>query len=209
MVFGSSVFRRTTTPSTSAAPFALPDLWPQQRDHARAQVGVLVYQGVTTAEIDEPARTLADGLDADVVHIAVAAEPVVDVEPVRTVQVTVTTSDPRALRNDVLVIPGGLGWERLVDDLGLMAWVTHASKAAHGVLAISTGSLILASAGRLAGHAATGHRLARDALSALGAQLHTGRTAQSEDHRTVTAAGALSAIEAAVDLAERVRWGPA
>ena len=84
MVFGSSVFRRTTTPSTSAAPFALPDLWPQQRDHARAQVGVLVYQGVTTAEIDEPARTLADGLDADVVHIAVAAEPVVVIAMVST-----------------------------------------------------------------------------------------------------------------------------
>lgn len=208
MVFGSSVFRRTRTLPKSAAPFALPDLWPQRRDDARAQIGVLVYQGVTTAEIDEPVRQLALGLDADVVHIAATVAPVVGVEPVRTVHVSVTTSDPIALRNDVLVIPGGLGWERLVDDIAVMAWVAHASKAAHGVLAISTGSLILASAGRLVGHAATGHWLARDALSALGAQVHTGRTAQSADHRTVTASGAHSAIEAAAELAERVRWGP-
>jgi len=209
MVFGSSLFRCTTTPSKSAAPFALPDLWPERRDEARAQVGVLVYQGVTTAEIEDPVRKLADGIEADVVHIGAAAEPVVGVEPVRTVHVTLTTSDHAALRNDVLVIPGGLGWERLVDDIALMSWVADASKAAGGVLAISTGSLILASAGRLVGHAATGHWLARDVLAALGAQVHTGRTAQSEDHRTVTAAGAQSAIEAAAELAERVRWGPA
>lgn len=112
------------------------------------------------------------------------------------------------MRNDVLVIPGGLGWERLVDNITVMTWVAHATKAAQGVLAISTGSLILASAGRLDGHTAAGHWLAHEALSALGVEVHAGRTAHSDDHRTVTAAGAQSATEVAGMLAERVRWGP-
>ena len=202
------IFRRSASPQ-KPAPFALPDLHAERRTAADALVGVLVYQGVTTAEIDEPVRRLAAGLDADVVFIAAGIDPVVGVEPVRTVHVSVTTADPIALRNDVLVLPGGLGWERLVDDITMMTWVIHAAKASQGVLAISTGSLILAVAGQLDGHAAAGHWLAHDALSALGAEVHPGRTAQSEDHRTVTAAGAQSAIEAAVELAERIRWGPA
>ncbi len=189
--------------------FSLPDLRATRSAGAITQVGVLVYQGVTTAEIDEPVRQLALGLDADVVHIAPTLDPIVGVEPVRTVHVDVTSDDPVALRSDVLVIPGGLGWERLVDDLSLMTWLERASKAAPGVLAISTGSLILGSAGRLVGHAATGHWLARDALSALGADVKDERTAQSDDQRIVTASGANSAIAAAADLAERVRWGPA
>ncbi len=181
-----------------------------RRSDAVLRVGVLVYQGLTTAEIDEPVRYLANGLDADVVHIGAAGGPatVVGVEPVRTVHVDIGTDHPRALTNDVLVIPGGLGWERVVDDVTVMTWLVDATKLTHGVLAISTGSLILASAGLLAGHAATGHWLARDALSALGADVRTDRAVHSADDRIVTASGANSALEAAAELAERVRWGP-
>ena len=189
--------------------FSLPDIRADRRTDTIFRVGVLVYQGVTTAEIDEPVRLLAVGLDADVVHIAPSLDPVVGIEPVRTVHVDITTDDPLAMKCDVLVIPGGLGWERLVDDLTVMTWVAHAAKAASGVLAISTGSLILASAGRLVGHPATGHWLARDALSALGVDVSTERTAHSEDDRIVTATGANSACQASAELAARVRWGPA
>lgn len=190
------------------APFALPDLRAHRRPNAASQVGVLVYAGVTTAEIVEPVHRLADGLDADVVHIGRTRGSVVGVEPVRTVHIDLTPDDTAALDSDVLVLPGGLGWERLVDDLALMTWLSHATRRAHGVLAMSTGSLVLASAGRLQGHRATGHWLARDELAAMGAVVQTERTAQSADHRIVTTSGANSAIAAATDLAQRVRWGP-
>jgi len=190
------------------ARFALPDLHAQRRVDALSQVGVLVYQGVTTSEIEEPVLSLARSLDADVVHIGATAEPVVGVEPVRTVHVDMTTDDPAALRSDVLVIPGGLGWQRLADDREVMIWLSHAAKIAPGVLAISTGSLLLASVGRLDGLEATGHWLAQDELAALGANVQTSRTAHSNDRRITTATGALSATEAATELADRVRWGP-
>jgi len=197
-----------TSQSSNRAPFAHPDLWSRRRSGASRQVGVLVYTGVTTAELIEPVDRLADGLDADVVHIGVDMSSVVGIEPVRTVHVDLTPHDSAASESDVLVIPGGLGWQRLVDDLTLMTWLAHASHGAQGVLAMSTGSLLLASAGRLQGHQATGHWLARDELAALGADVRTERTAQSADHRIVTTTGASSAIAAATALAERVRWGP-
>lgn len=221
-----SHLRRRSAPDHRSL-FDMPDLHSQRRFDARFRVGVLVYAGVTTAEIDEPVSALAAGLDADVIFIGATdsagadrraeivpgsvavSQTVTGIEPVRVVHLDCTTDDPLALTADVLVIPGGLGWERVADDLSIMTWLAHAANEADGVMAISTGSLILASAGHLKGRPATGHWLARASLAALGAEVRTERTVRSGDRRVVTASGAQSARGAARELAERVRWGPA
>lgn len=71
---------------------------------------------------------------------------------------------------------------------------------------MSTGSLILASVGRLEGRAATGHWLAESELAALGASVSSTRTASDDGGRVVTASGALAAIQVVDELADHARW---
>lgn len=167
-------------------------------------VAVFVYRGVSSSEIDEPVRRLADRLAANVVMVGSSAGSIHAVEPSREVEVTVTTLD--APPADVLVVPGGLGWKQVIGDEPTRDWLRRAATDARGILAISTGSLLLASVGRLEGRSATGHWLAEDELAALGATVSSTRTASDDGGRIVTASGALAAIQVVDELADQARW---
>jgi transcriptional regulator GlxA family with amidase domain len=167
-------------------------------------VGVLVYRGVTTADVDLPVAELADRLDADVVFVGSEIGVVHGVEPSRAVVVDIAPT--AGFLPDVLVIPGGLGWRQVIGDEAIVRWLTAAGRQAKGVLAISTGSLLLGSVGLLEGEDATGHWLAAEDLAKLGATVQTARVALADRGRVVTAAGAGSAIGAARQLADSIRW---
>ena len=169
-----------------------------------ATIGVLTYRGVSSSEIDEPVRMLADRMRANVVFVGASVGLVHAVEPSRRISVSHTPSD--APRIDVLVVPGGLGWRQVIDDPEIRRWLAATAASARGILAISTGSLLLASVGRLDGREATGHWLAESELAALGATVTSTRTASDDAGRVVTASGALAAIEVVEDLADRTQW---
>ncbi len=163
---------------------------------------MLVYRGVSTAEIDLPVTVLADRLGANVLFVGVEAGRVPGVEPSREVVVDVAAADARL--PEWLVVPGGLGWRRVVDDPAAMAWLAAAAAQARGILAISTGSLVLASVGQLNGVDATGHWLGMHELERMGANARRERV--TEAGRIVTASGALPAAQVAEAFADRVNW---
>jgi transcriptional regulator GlxA family with amidase domain len=99
-----------------------------------------------------------------------------------------------------------LGWRQVADDPVISTWLADTADAARGILAISTGSLLLAAAGRLAGRPATGHWLAAADLAELGAEVLTDRVARAEAGRLVTASGSQAAVAAADELALMVNW---
>lgn len=167
-------------------------------------ITVLVYRGVSSSEIDEPVRRLAARLGGNVVLVGPEVGRVHAVEPSREVLVGCAPKD--APSADVLVVPGGLGWKQVIDDPPTRAWLARAAAEARGILAISTGSLLLASVGRLDGRAATGHWLAQEELAALGATVSSTRTASDDGGRVVTASGALAAIQVVDELADQSRW---
>ncbi len=167
-------------------------------------IGVLVYRGVSSGEVDEPVARLADRLQAGVVFVGAEVGPIHAVEPSREIRVDCTPAD--APRVDVLVVPGGLGWKQVIDDPLIRGWLTTAALEARGILAISTGSLLLASVGRLQGRSATGHWLAEQELAALGVNVSSMRTASDDGGRVVTASGALAAIQVVDELADQARW---
>ncbi len=167
-------------------------------------IGVLVYRGVSSGEVDEPVARLADRLGARVVFVGSEVGPIHAVEPSRAIQVDCTPVD--APRVDVLVVPGGLGWKQVIDDPAIRGWLTTAALEARGILAISTGSLLLASVGRLEGRSATGHWLAEQELASLGVNVSSMRTASDDGGRVVTASGALAAIQIVDELADQTRW---
>jgi putative intracellular protease/amidase len=165
-------------------------------------IAVLVYRGVSTAEIDLPVSVLADRLGASVLFAGTEPGLLPGVEPSRDVVVDVLAAE--APLPDWLVVPGGLGWRRVIDDRATMAWLARAGAHARGILAISTGSLLLASAGLLDGLDATGHWLAIDDLERLGA--HALRERIADAGRIMTASGALPATQVAAEFADKVSW---
>lgn len=171
-----------------------------------AVVGVLVYRGVTTVEVELPAHELAERLEADVVLVGSTPGPLPGVEPARMVIADAGPDD--GVEPEILVVPGGLGWREVARDERLTGWLASAAAAARGILAMSTGSLLLASIGALDGRDATGHWLAEDDLASLGAVVQPDRVARADAGRLVTAAGARAALRAVDDLAAHVAWAP-
>lgn len=175
-----------------------------RRPGAASTIGVLVYRGVSSSEVDEPVTRLAARLHADVVFVGSSLGRVHAVEPSRPVVVGCTPATAPSI--DVLVVPGGLGWKQVIDDATIRNWLRRAAADARGILAMSTGSLLLASVGRLEGREATGHWLAAGELAALGATVTSTRTASDDAGRVVTASGALAAIQVVDELADQTRW---
>src|SRR5262245_13535757 len=58
---------------------------------------------------------------------------------------------------DVLVVPGGFGTRREINNQALIAWIKETAAKAQMVMSVCTGSLLLAKAGLLDGLSATTH----------------------------------------------------
>jgi putative intracellular protease/amidase len=102
---------------------------------------------------------------------------------------------------DVVVVPGGIGIRRLVEDEATVTWVARAHESSQWTTAVSTGSVLLAAAGVLEGDATT-HWLATDLLEEQGAHAVPERLVRSG--KVLTAEGAAAAIEMALDVVARL-----
>ncbi|MEL6984542.1 MAG: DJ-1/PfpI family protein [Actinomycetota bacterium] len=176
---------------------------PGRADRSELDVAVLVYRGVSSTEVEVVSDALARPLGASVRLVSADPGPVVAVEPARTI---VTEPLAAVTAPYGLVIPGGLGWKREAGRAEVAAWLRAAAGGARGVLAVSTGSLLLASVGALTDQEATGHWLAGDLLAGLGARPSSARIVHGR--LLVTATGARAGAEAAVELAKEMRFAP-
>jgi len=104
-------------------------------------------------------------------------------------------------RPDVVVVPGGIGIRRLVEDEHAVAWVAAAHETSEWTTAVSTGSVLLAAAGVLHGDATT-HWLATDLLEEQGAHAVAERIVRSG--KVLTAEGAAAAVEMSLDVVARL-----
>lgn len=204
-----AVRRLTGTGSgTRPSPGELPPLvaWSRAPDGPTSSapvVAVLVYRGVSSTEAELVADALARPLGAHVRLVSADGGPVVAVEPARRVITEPLDAVPEPYG---VVIPGGLGWKLEAGRPEIAQWLPTALASARGVLAVSTGSLLLASVGHLAGREATGHWLGADLLEGMGARARSSRIVR--ERRLVTATGARAGVEAAADLAREMRFGP-
>ena len=100
---------------------------------------------------------------------------------------------------DVLLVPGGIGTRRLLDDAGLLTWIDQAAKPCEWVTSVCTGSLLLAAAGPARGKRVTTHWLALDELRQRG---DAGEVVENQryvrDGNLVTAAGVSAGIDMAL-----------
>ena len=99
---------------------------------------------------------------------------------------------------DVLVVPGGPGQERAMQDEELIGFIAQQSAGTAWTAAVCTGALLAARAGVLTGRRATTHWLAMNELARLGAIPVHERVVR--DGRIITGAGVSAGVDMALTL---------
>ena len=108
---------------------------------------------------------------------------------------------------DLLVVPGGFGTRKLLEDQETLGWIQRVSKDATLTTSVCTGSLLLSQAGLLNGLEATTHWGALDLLESLGAneRVRVLRDARFVDSgNIITSAGVSAGIDMAFHVVERM-----
>ncbi|MGH7551832.1 MAG: DJ-1/PfpI family protein, partial [Longimicrobiales bacterium] len=164
------------------------------------KVGILIFDDVEVLDFCGPFEVFAvtgrrEQLDLFQVHTMARSRPVLargglSVNPHHTL-----IGAPTA---DILVIPGGFGTRREMDDPEVTDWIAQSARAAEVVLSVCTGALLLAKAGLLDGLSATTHHGALDLLEQVAAQSTIERDRRVIDNgKVVVAAGVSAGIDAA------------
>src|SRR5436305_5462760 len=171
-----------------------------------------VFDGVQSLDVTGPVEVFAGALqllrstgrdDPGYATCLVSA----DGSPVRTssgLVIDVEHSLRHAPRQiDTLVVPGGPGWARAVEDPRLMRWLAGAAASARRTVSVCTGAFLLAGAGLLDGRRATTHWAFAEEL----ARRHPRIDVDPEpifvrDGRVWTSAGATAGMDLALALVE-------
>lgn len=164
---------------------------------------LVVYDGVLDDECEAFRSVL--GLLADDRVVTAAAERRPYRGPGGTQHPDVTFAEVDAA--DVVVVPGGIGCERAIDDLALRDFLRRMEHRARYIAASSTGSVVLASAGLLHGGSAATHWLASDLLRRYGSDADERRLVVAGN--VITCEGRISAVDAAFALVERIEGSAA
>lgn len=94
---------------------------------------------------------------------------------------------------DILIVPGGQGTRREMNNPAMVEWIASVSTGAELVLSVCTGSLVLAKAGLLSGLAATTHHGTFDLLRELAPGTTVVEDRRFVDNGKVVTSGGISA----------------
>jgi transcriptional regulator GlxA family with amidase domain len=110
-----------------------------------------------------------------------------------------------APKADILIVPGGMGTRRELDNAPLLAWLRAVGHDAELVLSICTGALLLGKAGMLDGLDATTHHQSYQLLRELAPKARIKEGERFIDNgRIVVAAGVAAGIDMALHVIERL-----
>jgi cyclohexyl-isocyanide hydratase len=164
------------------------------------QAGMLCYPRLTQLDLTGPYEVLSRMPDAEV-HILWK-----DTAPVKTEGgfcIVPTRSLRESPNLDVLVVPGGLGQQDLMEDDEVLGFLRSQAECAQYLVSVCTGSLLLAAAGLLRGYRATCHWMFLPLLEPLGAIPIPERVVI--DRNRITAAGVSAGIDCALQLVSLLR----
>ena len=167
-------------------------------------ITVFVFNGVSSSDVIAPVSAAAESADVAVRLVGTELRTYHGFEPLREFNAEATTDD--VAPTDLLIIPGGLGSIRMMEDCAVVDWLARQAEESRYVMSVSTGSLLLAAAGLLEDAVASGHWLAHDAMVQTGA--HPTEEPITWMGKFVTTAGPLAAADVAAKLPERIRFGP-
>lgn len=103
---------------------------------------------------------------------------------------------------DVIMIPGGVGTDALMEDQPILDWIRSTHEQTRFTTSVCTGSLLLGAAGLLDGKSATTHWSRYEQLKATGAIPTSTRIVEHLEDRIICAAGVSAGIDMALRLSE-------
>lgn len=161
-----------------------------------------LFEGFTTLDVIGPYEVFRSVPGAEVVFVADRPGPVYDGNGTAALVAGAAFAD--VTEADVLVVPGGPGARRRLDDQPLLDWLRARHAGTTWTTSVCTGSLLLAAAGLLTGRTASTHWTAAGVLESYGARYTAERVVVHEADRLVTAAGVSAGIDMALTLAARL-----
>lgn len=163
------------------------------------QIAFLLFEGVTALDAVGPYEVLSRIPDADVRFVA--ASPGRQVADSGSLALVADHGLAEVTRPEVVVIPGGPGSRRLLDDDAVLDWVREVDRHSRWTTSVCTGALILGAAGVLQGRRATTHWRSLSRLASYGATPVRERVVV--DGKLITAAGVSAGIDMALRLTQR------
>ena len=125
---------------------------------SKRTLGVVLFEGFELLDVFGPLEMF--GLAADHFEICLISETGGEVASRQGPKSVCDDSVQSAPAIDVLLVPGGIGTRREVNNPVLLEWLNERSKQAELVASVCTGSALLAKAGVLDGLRATSNKLA-------------------------------------------------
>ncbi len=163
-------------------------------------IGILLFDGITALDAIGPYEVLQRLPGARVRMLGARRGPV------RTHEGSLSLIADFALAEcehpELVLIPGGFGVERLMQDEATLAWIRGAHAASQWTTSVCTGSLLLGAAGVLRGLRATSHWGSLERLREFGADPTPERVVFQG--KVVTAAGVSAGIDMALALVARL-----
>jgi len=156
-------------------------------------IGALAFPDMDQADLTGPFEVLCRLPGSSFLIISQNGRPVCDA---RGFVITPGLDFAHTPALDVLVVPGGAGVNRLMEDEAALAFVRDRAEAARLVLSVCTGALVCGAAGLLRGKRATTHWASHALLPFFGATAENARVVV--DGKFVFAAGVTSGIDAAL-----------
>jgi len=169
------------------------------------KIAFALYESFTLLDIVGPFNVLTGvpGVEA----AFVAREPGLVADHTGIGRLEATRGFDDFLDPDVIVVPGGIGTEKLIPARHpILAWIRAVHPSTTWTTSVCTGSLLLAAAGLLDGLEATSHWAAYDLLAGLGAKPTSERVVFQG--KIVTAAGVSAGIDMALTLVQRMHGTP-
>lgn len=181
----------------------------------KLNVGIFIFDGVEVLDFAGPyevfSRTrLTPGVESRrsdesapfrVVTLARSSDPVTATGGLRVLPDFVFDDAPAI---DIVVIPGGFGTRRLLDDGQILDWIRRVAARSRQVTSVCTGSLLLAKAGLLRGRRATTHWGALDLLATLDPTLIVERGLRVVTDGVITSAGVAAGMDMALAVVEQL-----
>ncbi|MBE7340154.1 DJ-1/PfpI family protein [Corynebacterium guaraldiae] len=121
------------------------------------RITVVLFEGFELLDVFGPVQLFQAVPDVTVAFAGPTGEPVASSQGV---EVVPTMPYGRIEPTDVLLVPGGKGTRKLVEDESFLSWLRGVGAQAPVVSSVCTGSAVLAAAGLLEGYTATSNKRA-------------------------------------------------
>ncbi|MGJ7905467.1 DJ-1/PfpI family protein [Actinopolyspora sp. H202] len=160
-------------------------------------IAILLFDRFTALDAVGPYEVLSQLPDTEVVFVGEDRGAVRN--EVGSLSLVADAALHEVSRPDIVLVPGGPGQTDHMSDGPVHEWLRTIDESTTRTTSVCTGSLLLASAGLLAGRTATSHWLALEQLPPLGVTASGERVVR--DGKYVTAAGVSAGIDMGLGLA--------